>query len=455
VAQRSAITARLLNGRLAVRPRLVAAALIILAFSSELKFRTRSASAAFSGVLDLQVLAELGVWGIIGLWAFLQAARGLSSRRYRLGDIGAPTKAMLVLGSLIVLSASLAFSIRSVARAFQFSVLTVMMLIVVWESRHDVTFFPDMWQRLRRLFVGVVVASMAIDAVVPLWPPLIDVDGYPRYRWFDVHPVEVGGMTAVALVMLVGAIFSYRKRRWPRHVTAGVLALIGVLFAGLVATRTRSALGAGLVAVAVLMVTTRNRHERRIATLAALAGIVALVAVLLTPTGAVLIDRVVTRGQTAAQLESLSQRTEIIDIAFSLFHERPLFGFGYQQPGPILSTYYPWAGHGHNIFVEALMAFGIVGVVVILMLLLISIGVFVSARRAGQRTPLDDIATGVLAPFIVVLIMGLTSPSIAGNVGYEAGVILWFTAFSDIYRHHTRLAIASRRRRRMANGLLS
>jgi exopolysaccharide production protein ExoQ len=447
VAQRHTITARLFGVRLVPRPRVVAVVLAILAFSPELKFRIRDAAASFSGDLDLQVMVELAIWGVVGVWAFIEASRGLTTGRYKPGDLGLPSRAMLILTVLIVLSASMSFSVRSLARAFQFTVLTVVVLILVWESRRDERFFPEVWRRLRKYFVGVVVGSMAINAAVPLWPPLIDVDGYPRYRWFAVHPVEVGGMTAVALVMVAGAVFGHREKRWPKHVTIGVLVLMGGLFAALVATRTRSALGAALVGAAVLMLMSRNRRERRVASLGVMAAIVALIAVLVTPTGAVLVDRVLTRGQTAAQLESLSQRTEILDIALNLFHDRPLLGWGYQEPGPILSTYYPWAGHGHNIFIEALMAFGIVGVVVILGLFVTSMGVFMSARGTRQRTPLDAIAPEVLAAFLVVLIMGLTSPSIAGNVGYEAGVILWFVAFSDAYRHHARAAVASRTRR--------
>jgi hypothetical protein len=447
VVQRRARTVQLLSGRLAVRPDLMAIVLVVLAFSPEIKFRIRSAAAAFSGVLDLQVLAELAVWGIIGVWAFIQAARGLTSGRYRIGDVGAPTVTMLILGALVVLSASMSFSIRSLARGFQFTVLIVVILILVWESRRDVGFFPAVWSRLRRLFVGVIVAAMAISAVVPLWPPLIDVDGYPRYRWFDVHPVEVGGMTAVAILMVLGAIYGLKEHRWSRHGTAGVLGLLAILSAALVATRTRSALGAALVAVIVLVLLSRNRPGKRIATLGAMAATVALVAVMFTPTGATLVDRVLTRGQTAAQLESLSQRTEILDIALTLFHDRPLLGWGYQQPGPILSTYYPWAGHGHNIFIEALMAFGIVGVVVIFGLLAVSTWVFFKARRARLHWPLDEIGIEVLAPFIVVVIMGFTSPSIAGDVGYEAGMILWFVAFADIYLHHTRQVVSSRKQR--------
>jgi O-antigen ligase len=415
-----------------------------LALSPELKFRVRDAAASFSGSADLQILVELAVWGAVGGWGVLLASRRLASGRYSVGRLGAPGITLLVFLGVLLVSAVSAFSVRSYVRAFQMVVLLVTLMILYWESRRVPTFFLDTYRWFRRTFIGIVIVSMVIsfvgNAVADIWPEHIDVDGFPRYRFFAVHPISAGGMAGVAFLMLLGTFLGVPDRPRTRLWTLGRYAGLAVLFVAVVATRSRGALAGTVVAAGVLVMMSANRKVKFLAAGGALMVIVVVLALVATPTGAEIANRVLTRGQTTEQLLSISQRTDLIDIAYDLFDQRPVFGHGYLLPGPIFSTYFEWAGHGHNLLVELAVGMGAVGLIAFFVMLVVSVVAFVAARLSPAPSSLRPVAPEMAAILLLILAMGVIGPGIAGSVGYEASCLLWFVIFADLFRWDTRRA---------------
>ncbi len=172
---------------------------------------------------------------------------------------------------------------------------------------------------------------------------------------------------------------------------------------------------------------------------------------LATPAGQDVAERVLTRGQTTEQITSLSQRTELMAIAGDLFAERPLFGHGYIMAGPIFTTYFPWAGDGHNVLVEIGVDMGIAGLVVFLTLLAVSVVAFVRAWRSRRSSALRSVAPEIAAMFVLIILMGVISPGIGGHVGYEAVGFLLFVTFADAYRSSTRLEASAASRAGLAS----
>ncbi len=295
-----------------------------------------------------------------------------------------------------------------------------------------------MWIWFRRCFVATIVLSMVISAVIPIWEPHIDVDGFPRYRWFAVHPIQVGGMTGVALLMLMGSKLGLPDRNLGRIWRLLAILSVPALAVGLVATRTRGGLVAFVVASLVLLALARRGPAKRIGTMALGVIILGVTMALVTPAGQAVAERVLTRGQTTEQITSLSQRTELMAIAGDLIAERPVFGHGYIMAGPIFTTYFPWAGHGHNILVEIAVDMGIAGVLAFVTLLLVSVAAFARAWRSRRAPLLRGVAPEIAAVFALILLMGVISPGIGGGVGYEAAGFLLFVAFADVYRGSTK-----------------
>ncbi len=325
-------------------PALLGIILVILALSPELKMRIRDAASAFGGSVDLQILVELALWIAIGAWVGVILAKGLAARTYSFATLGGPLRLVLIFVVLVLLTAAVSFSIRSVIRGIQFLVLAMTLLLIFGETRRDPEFFPAMWIWVRRCFVATIVISMVISAVLPIWEPHIDVDGYARYRWFAVHPIPVGGMTGVAILMLMGTKLGLPDRTVGRVWRLLAILAVPALAVALVATRTRGGLLAFVFGALVLLALAPRGPAKRLGTMALGVIILALTMALATPAGQEVAERVLTRGQTTEQITSLSQRTELMAIAGDLFAERPLFGHGYIMAGPIFTTYFPVGG---------------------------------------------------------------------------------------------------------------
>jgi O-antigen ligase/predicted flap endonuclease-1-like 5' DNA nuclease len=444
MAAPTAVLPQLLNGRFRTTGKLMGIALAILALSPEMKFRVRSAEEAFGGGVDLQIMFELGLWGAFGGWALLQVVRGLTSGRYSFGRLGPGMNTMLVFWLLACTTGVAALSIRSMVRSFQLTMMVTSLLLLYWEARRHREFFLDAWIWFRRTFVAAVLGSMASSAVLNLlfdvWPTHIDVDGFSRYRFFFVHPISVGGMSGVALVLLLGMLIGKQDLPPKQWQYAAMWGGAAALFGAIVATRSRGSLAGIIVAVAVIVLLSKHRQVKVLSIAGGVAAIIGIIGYAATPSGSEALSRLITRGQTAEQIATLSQRTDLFAIAGDLFVERPIFGYGYFMPGPIFSNFFEWAGHGHNIFVEMAVAMGAAGILVLLAIMIIPAVNVIRSARSNGASPMRSLVPEMAAIYVLLQAMGVIGPGISGSVAYEAFGFLLFAAYADLFRADTKWA---------------
>ena len=404
-------------------PKTTAVLFLVLALTPELKFRIRDAAAAFTGAFDTQILFELAIWAAVACWIGWFFTRGLASQSYRPAALNAPMVMLVLVACVVLVSASHALSIRSVIRALQFLEITGMTLLVFWESQRDPFFFPEFWIWLRRSWVAFAVAATFLTAAIPGWGVFIDDDGLGRYGWFQIHPIVTAGCVGIAIVMLCSMYLGFPDPLLRRpHWKIGTMALIGVFGLVLMQTRSRGSIAAALIAVLVLIVFNPRRSSRRPASLIAAVVVTAVIGFALLG-GAEQFEEWVLRGQTAEQVQSLSQRTELFKLGQDLIRQEPAFGQGYLMAGPRFRTTFFWAGHAHNVVLEILVSMGFVGLIAFLSLLIVTI---TRLWKRGKAPPIGGSGLSLegTAILILLLVQGVISDSFAGAVGFEVAALM-------------------------------
>ena len=417
--------------------RALGVAMVLVAAASEMKFRRRSAELALSGSVDAQIILELAVWaGVVGLVmsANLRGGRVHGTRIHGLGPGSRLVALICVLGigSALVTGEPLAL-----VRALQFAAMAAIALVAHHraEADRDVV---ELWIALRRATVLFAVAASVATLLWPASPPL----GSERFQWFEVHEIATAGMLGIAIVMASSAVFGVpdpwlrSPGRWTTY--ALVLALLLPL---LVLTGSRGAMAGTLVGVATVGVLSRHRARRGVAVLLStiLAGL------MLLGFGTAAVVEVAVRGQTAAQLLTLTGRTELFGIAYELFLERPWLGYGFLSGREVFLERVPWAGEAHNMFVEVAISLGLVG-----LLLYVALFVWLSRVAIGAMferptvvgTTMRDMA-GLLA--FVIIAGGVTSGA-AGVPGTQWLAVLAMTVVGDRWYRNRRRTAGTRRR---------
>ena len=413
--------------------------LVVAAAASELKFRRRSADLALAGSVDAQIILELAVWGLaVGLVLVANLRQGRLDRPA--GRTLGPAMRLLALvcalgvGSAVVTGGTLAL-----VRALQFTALTVVAAVAYHRSPKDAD-VVDLWVSLRRASVTFALGASFITVL--LWPGRGGL-GVERFHWFEVHPIATAGMLGVALVLAASAVFGIPDP-WLRSPSrwAGYGVAVALLATLLVLTGSRGAMGGTLAGVATVGLLSRNPRRRGVALLAA----AVLGGLLLLGFGTTAIVEVAVRGQTAAQLLTLTGRTELFGIAYELFLERPWLGYGFLSGREVFLERVPWAGEAHNMFVEVAISLGIVG-------LLLYVAIFVWLGRVAlgaalQRptavgTAVRD-TTGLL---VFVIIAGGVTSGAAGVPGIQWVAVLTVAVVADHWYGRRRQAALARRRR--------
>jgi O-antigen ligase len=222
---------------------------------------------------------------------------------------------------------------------------------------------------------GLFLYMLAGIALVPVMPSMVLDIGYtqglipglPRFGGLASHPVMMGMLTQLALLLLWTYPFG---RRW-LNVGAWTLGL-GVLFLA----QSKTAWIAFLLAGAILLVVRRTPDavhrlgDPRRNSFGVL-SLFLVIAVVLAVLGAVLVadlpEVVADFFDTSegAQLMSLTGRDRIWAVAFEEWHNFPVFGYGPQlwDDEYRKAIAMPYATHGHNQFIDMLARAGTVGAI--------------------------------------------------------------------------------------------
>ncbi len=383
---------------------------ILAIVATEYKFRRREIDDALGGSLDLMILAELAIYGLIGLWAVWR----LAPTRPRLTPL-----TVVMWGYILTTAASSlysTFALLALARAVQLVIIGAVVHVIAVDGRlHQIS-------RLVHGWIVLLTASIAIGLayVAPTTGPQ---EG--RFTWLFVHSVSAGSMLALSVPMLLGLWLSAGRPDnpvrlpWPRW-SYGALLVVHLVF--LLATRTRGSIGGACIALAVMAwVWTGRRAKPQLV----LGGLIAGGASLLAFGDPVF--SFLTRGESAEQIGTFNRRTEIWTLAWESFLAHPLHGLGFTSAKGVFFDE-TGLGGAHNALVNVMIDAGIVGLGW-WVALLVSVGVAISRiGSAARRGTLTAGAAGsaradhlvLLGMFTASMINSITTEGLGAGVNVSA-----------------------------------
>ena len=213
---------------------------IVAIVATEYKFRRRAIDDALGGSIDLMILVELAIYGLIGLWAVWR----LAPTRPRLTPLTVVMWGYILTTAVSSLYST--FALLALARAVQLVIIGAVVHVIAVDGRlHQIS-------RLVHGWIVLLTASIAIGLayVAPTTGPQ---EG--RFTWLFVHSVSAGSMLALSVPMLLGLWLSAGRLDnpvrlpWPRW-SYGALLIMHLVF--LLATRTRGSIGGACIALALM-----------------------------------------------------------------------------------------------------------------------------------------------------------------------------------------------------------
>lgn len=405
---------------------------LVAIVATEYKFRRRAIDEALGGSIDLMIITELGVYGLIGAWAVWR----LAPTKPRLTPL-----TVVMWGYILTTAASAlysSFALLALARGVQLVILgAVVHVIAVDGNIRHLTKLIHGWIVLLTVSIAIGLAYVA-----PVTGPQ---EG--RFTWLYVHSVSAGSMLALSVPMLLGLWLSAGRRdnpiilAWPRWVY-GLLLLVHVAF--LLATRTRGSIGGCFVAIAVMAWIWSGQKARPQLVLGSL---VAGGASLLAFGGPVL--SFLTRGESAEKIGTFNRRTEIWTLAWESFLERPLHGLGFTSAKGVFFDE-TGLGGAHNALFNVMIDAGLAGLAWWLALL-ISVGVAIfRLGRAARRREYVAGATGsaradhliLLGMFVSSLVNSVTTEGLGAGVNVSAIWLYLMVAWICVLHRESRVAPA-------------
>lgn len=407
---------------------------VVLALATELRFRRRDPTLALEGEADSAILAELAIWALVGGWITWQLIRsgwldwGLIKRS------GTTLKFLTAVAVMIVVSSYFAPGSISLVRGVQYATLVILALLVYRLVVKDAEAARVFWLSARRTmwltaFIAVV-CSLALSTVVPDYGP----EGLPgmegRYEIFETHPIATAAILGLAFLALAAGWLAspdpWLKKRWFRLATIPLLATFAVL---ILSTRARGALAATFVSFIVLTVLSRHVRRRGLLILSAFLASSMLMAGL----GLRVLSEAIIRGQSTDQLLSLTGRTRLFEVAWSLFMDNPITGYGYHAARVVFLERVHWAGHTHNAWFEIAINHGLIGLILFGSLLLLLGLRLCGALRSSDLQRANWSREG-LTLMTFVLILGMVSAGFAGRPGSEVLALTWAVLLADLSR---------------------
>ncbi|MEM9611075.1 MAG: O-antigen ligase family protein [Actinomycetota bacterium] len=363
-----------------------ATALLGAMIASDYEFRRRDVTAALESSVDVQILLEILVYGVIAGVLLAFGFRG--SRVVTTGP------RVFAWGFAVTALVSVVYAPFVGVAAVRAAQLMVVVGLVTTVARQGTRVHLHLFAHA---YLVLVMVSVAIGIVLPLPRLRLQED---RFNWLFMHPVVAGGYLMFAVLICVAYLRQPRSRlvpwTWPTSFYGVTLAVCSVM---LLATQTRGSIGAAVVGVyVILLVSARRRARADLIIVGGLAGVVFLAFAF----GA-LID-IATRGEGAESLTTLNSRTELWSQAFAVFAESPLFGHGFFATRGIFLEFIGLGG-AHNAYVEVLVDLGIVG-------MFFWLGIFFACggelRRNLNRDRFDPDAPLLAGMMAAILVNGIT-----------------------------------------------
>jgi O-antigen ligase len=363
------------------------ACVLTVVVASDYQLRNRPPEEALAASVDLTILLEVGLYGLVAAYLFF--AHGAPMRMRSVHP--AIYFAALWIGLMAVSLTFTPYPQYAVVRVGQMVVLFALTAIAAAKAtRGD-------FHRLAHGFMVLIGLSVAYGVAVPSIP--VNARQVGRFTWFAIHPTVSGILAGLATLIALAYVLSGRRDRpgpmWPQ---TAYLILLVVSGAALLAAQTRGAIGGVVAGVVVLLVASRPDVRGRIETILAVTVGVALLALVAESQ----VSSYFVRGEEASQLTTLNSRTDLWSTALDAFGQNPIFGYGvtasrglfYDETG---------LGGGHNAVINTMVELGAVGLAIWITLIgLVVAGIRRLPRNGPDQLIIDRALLLGLVAFLVV-----------------------------------------------------
>jgi O-antigen ligase len=402
------------------RPRLALGAAFAIVLVAGTKLRVRDASDTLDGAIDLQILAELALYAVIGsavaaiCWSYDVLRQLTRTEKLIIGYA-----ALAAVSTLWSAAPALTF-IRA-AQLATIALLAIAAVRVLGER-------PALWIACASVAVYVIVCA-TLAATLPFAAQTYESpeEGF-RFSWFSIHPIQAGSLTAIgALGLFSASLEPMRSLGTRRGRLFGIPALfyVAALGAVLVLTNSRGPLLACLAGAGVLVLLQVEVRTR--AALVLTGGTLAGAFVAFGPdlgrwlstlaNQDTALTRLLFRGETADTLLQLNGRVDLWDTVRPAIAAHPLLGYGYQASRAIILDAADWAAYAHNALLQTLLDLGVVGTAALLAILASGFVGFVRGHQHGWTRA----TLGALLVFLVL--NSISNESFAAAPGFETLVL--------------------------------
>lgn len=388
---------------------------IVMIVATEYKFRQRSLDDSLTGSVDPAVLVELAAYGVVVTYLVLFVVSPPQLRRPTAIQFFMRAYAAAMFVSVLYSE----YPRLGAVRGMQLLIMVLCASAIATRATHQQVL------QLAHGYVALVVASVLVGL---RWRvPFSHLQAH-RFNWMYVHPVTAGAMLALALVIATGLMTNRRRLRygldhWPRPL---YLVAITVMLGGLLGTQTRGAIAAAVAGLFVTVFLTIPRRERLpVGVVTGLGGGLAVIAFLPT-----IVDYV-SRGESTANLATVSNRTELWGIAVDLVAQRPVTGWGLATSRGI---FYDAVGLGgaHNAFVNVAVDGGLVGLT-LWIAFVVAIGWGIRRlQKSGHRDAPMLAGLGT-----TLMVNGLTVEGVGSGIGMSALWLLLLGAWVGVLQRQT------------------
>lgn len=376
------------------KPTFTAAVLFLLILSGPPKLRIRDPEASLRGDIDWIVALQLFVWGLAGLWVFLQLGTRFYTGR-RLLRLRLPQ--ILGLATILCLAISITVSAAPSLTAFKvYQMLVSMLLSQTFMERFGIA------AAYKTIFWGITLLCVAIAICAFLAPDLVwtasEFNPEPS-RLFGDRIAQAGVVSVLALILLLTGV----RGIWKPLPLSLLLLFLTLLVLSLLRTGYVTAL---VFLLLVLLRRPEIKDLRRFAYV--LSGLLlTLFALSWLPS--------VNQYRDPDTIATLGDRVGLWRHLTSVtLNQSPWFGLGYYSASRIHGPEYnPGLGTAHSMFFEVLSGGGMLAFAFFLALC-VTLCVY-AVRLLYMRK--DRISFAAAALFIACLLLGFTEETIdAGPV---------------------------------------
>lgn len=234
--------------------------------------------------------------------------------------------------------------------------------------------FRDQIERDLLLFFKATLVLAMFFSLFAIIIVLITNNEYWRLTMPGVHPIPYSQLIGLGVLMTLVLVFNKGKQfLYLKNVSnSTMLVLFAILLIIQFATNTRGVLLALIISVILLLKQNRFKLKR----VHAYVGLVIGVVVLFIGLSKLDVSYLFRRVTNISTDQSILDRIKVYFESFGIFAETNFIGTG---PGAF--KYYSFLEYPHNMFLENLAVFGIMGIIINLYFIMVLIWIFINRKK--------------------------------------------------------------------------